>query len=206
MLNIYLARHGQDEDNANGILNGHRDKPLTKKGVEQAETTAVTIKDCGLKFDKIYTSPLIRAKKTAEIIAKKTNSPKPIIVNLLIERDFGILTGKTHSDIPKLCTKTLFASVTGFHYMLSAPKLETFPKTIIRAKKILTKLKNKHKKGNILLVTHGDFGKMIYAAYYRLKWKEVLVQFHFGNSDLLLLSPKTKPQDSQVFKVRQHNL
>ena len=31
-LNIYLARHGEDEDNANGILNGRRDMPLTREG------------------------------------------------------------------------------------------------------------------------------------------------------------------------------
>ncbi len=33
MLKIYLARHGQNEDNANGILNGHRDLPLTDIGL-----------------------------------------------------------------------------------------------------------------------------------------------------------------------------
>ena len=36
MLKIYLTRHGQDVDNANGILNGHRDQPLTELGVGQA--------------------------------------------------------------------------------------------------------------------------------------------------------------------------
>jgi broad specificity phosphatase PhoE len=36
MLKLYLARHGQNLDNANGILNGHRDEPLTKKGMEKA--------------------------------------------------------------------------------------------------------------------------------------------------------------------------
>jgi len=32
VLNIYVARHGQDRDNSNGILNGHRDEPLTELG------------------------------------------------------------------------------------------------------------------------------------------------------------------------------
>ena len=40
MLNLYLARHGQDEDNAKGILNGRRDNPLTKLGVNQAKKLA----------------------------------------------------------------------------------------------------------------------------------------------------------------------
>ena len=44
MLNVYLARHGQDEDNANGILNGRRDMPLTTLGVNQAKELAEKIK------------------------------------------------------------------------------------------------------------------------------------------------------------------
>ena len=44
MLNIYLARYGQNQDNANGILNGHRDLPLTELGIAQAEEVAIKIK------------------------------------------------------------------------------------------------------------------------------------------------------------------
>ena len=68
MLKIYLARHGQNLDNVNGILNGHRDEPLTLLGEEQARTTATYIKEAGLTFDAVYSSPLKRALRTAEII------------------------------------------------------------------------------------------------------------------------------------------
>lgn len=54
MLNIYLARHGQDGDNIRGILNGHRDEPLTAKGVEQAREVADKIKETGIIFDVIW--------------------------------------------------------------------------------------------------------------------------------------------------------
>ena len=60
--------------------------------------------------------------------------------------------------------------------------------------------------GTILLVTHGDFGKMLYAAFYQLAWEEVLRGFHFGNSEVLLLAADTAAADAHVFKVRQHNL
>ena len=40
MLNIYLTRHGQDEDNAKSILNGRRNMPLTDKGIKQAKEVA----------------------------------------------------------------------------------------------------------------------------------------------------------------------
>ena len=60
MLNIYMARHGQDEDNVLGILNGRRDKSLTKEGIKQAEKLASKISKAGMSFDKIYSSPLKR--------------------------------------------------------------------------------------------------------------------------------------------------
>lgn len=48
MTTIYLARHGQDEDNLNGVLNGHRNQPLTGLGKQQAVTTAEHIKEQNL--------------------------------------------------------------------------------------------------------------------------------------------------------------
>ena len=65
MLKIYLVRHGQDEDNLKGILNGRRDKPLTDKGIKQAKELSLKIKESDIEFDKIYSSPLKRALKNS---------------------------------------------------------------------------------------------------------------------------------------------
>src|SRR4030066_2041674 len=89
---IYIVRHSQDEDNANGILNGHRDSPLTKIGRMQAEEIAQKIKEAGLTFDIILSSPLKRTFSTAQAIAKNQKM-EVNIEPFLIERDFGIMTG-----------------------------------------------------------------------------------------------------------------
>ena len=99
MLNIYLVRHGQDADNAHSILNGRRDPPLTTRGINQAGELAQKIKHAGLHFTAIYTSPLKRARQTAQIIAKVLGGPKPVKLTDLIERDFGIMAGKSHTQI-----------------------------------------------------------------------------------------------------------
>ncbi|MFH1694396.1 MAG: histidine phosphatase family protein [Patescibacteria group bacterium] len=205
MLNIYLARHGQDEDNLNGILNGRRDNPLTEKGIEQAEEAGSKAKELSLTFDKVYTSPLKRTCKTAEIIAESTNSPEPEVLEDLIERDFGVMTGKPTSSIEESCAPDILKT-DGITYFLSPEGAETFPDLIERAKKVLSNIKNKHQDGNILLVTHGDFGKMVYAAYYDLDWKKVLTMFHFGNSEILRLSEDSSPEEAHVFEIEQHNL
>lgn len=206
MLRIYLARHGQDEDNAKGILNGHRDKPLTKLGEEQAGELAQKIKSAGIKFDKVYASPLVRAFRTAEIIINSLELPKPEKMDLLIERDFGIMTGKPQTEIIDMCSPNVLSIDGGINYFLCPEGAETFPQLVKRGKRLITDIENKYKGGNVLLVTHGDFGKMVYAAYYDLDWKEVLKMFHFGNSDLILLAPDSASEDVHVFKIKQHNL
>ncbi|MEK7610026.1 MAG: histidine phosphatase family protein [Patescibacteria group bacterium] len=201
---IYLARHGQDQDNAAGILNGHRDKTLTIVGIEQANILAKTIEENGLGITKIYSSPLQRAYKTAEIVADYLNIENPTKLDLLIERNFGIMTGKLVKDIEKLCAPNILKA-DPITYFISVENSETFPQMVKRAKKLLKWIKKNHATENILLVSHGDIGKMIYAAFYNLNWKEVLTKFHFGNSEVLLLLENSKPDERHVHKVKQHN-
>lgn len=204
MLKIYIARHGQDKDNANGILNGRRDMPLTRNGIEQAQYLADEIKQAGISFDHIYTSPLVRAHKTAEIVTENTGSQSPEVMEELIERDFGIMTGLEKERIEELCAPDVMRTET-ITYFLSPEGAETFPDLIKRAKKLLNAIQTKHTDGNVLLVTHGDIGEMIYAAYYGLEWKDILTAFHFGNSDLLLLSKDSDPNDAHLFQATQYN-
>ncbi len=204
MLNIYLTRHGQDKDNVRGILNGRRDEELTELGITQAQELAAHIKKSALIFSAVYSSPLQRASQTAKTITSSLELNDPIILDNLIERDFGIMTGRLASEIEAKCSPDLLKTET-INYFLSPSGAETFPNLITRAHKIIDEIKSRHQEGNILLVTHGDIGKMIYAAYYNLQWEDVLRQFHFGNSDLLILSPSSKADEVHVFKNKQFN-
>lgn len=204
MLRIYLARHGQDQDNANGILNGRRDMPLTEKGIAQAHESAQKIRDAGIRFDHIYSSPLQRAYTTACIIAETLDTAPPEKLPLLLERDFGIMTGKPVNSIKELCSPDILQTEV-ITYFLHPEGAETFPDVLERARQLLLDLNARHPDGDILLVTHGDLGKMVYAAYYHLDWLEVLKLFHFGNTELLELSPTSSAEDTHVFRIEQHN-
>ncbi|MHB8652201.1 MAG: histidine phosphatase family protein [Minisyncoccota bacterium] len=202
MLKIYLTRHGQNIDNQNGILNGRRDEPLTGKGVNQAHEIANKIVDANLIFCAVYSSPLSRAFETAKIISETIDAPTPQKKELLIERDFGVMTGKRVSEIETLCAPDIIKTDTVTHF-LNPNEAETFPDLTRRAGLLLEKIKNKHKSGNVLLVCHGDIGKMIYAKYYNLNWVTVLSQFHFGNGDLLLLSEDSPAGEPHVVHLNQ---
>jgi len=205
MLSIFIARHGQDEDNVKGVLNGRRDRPLTELGRSQASELGEKIKSLGIAIDKVYTSPLKRAYETAQIICGKIGVPEPFVEKDLIERDFGIMTGKSHQDIERYCYPNVLKTPT-VTYFLSPHGAETFPDLVKRGGRVLAKINKLHKSGNILLVCHGDIGKMIYASYYHLDWKDFLPKFHFGNSDLLIMSPDSPPEFTHVYQKEQNNL
>ncbi len=87
---IYLIRHGETDWNSKRLLQGVTDIPLNQAGIDAAEITARGLKE--VPFDLILTSPLQRAKKTAEII--KGNRDIPLLVeDRLIEIGFGIYEG-----------------------------------------------------------------------------------------------------------------
>jgi len=117
----------------------------------------------------------------------------------LIERDFGIMTGKPQRMIVGLCSPNILKT-NKICYFLKPQGAETFPALIKRSKTILSLLKSKHKNGNILLVTHGDIGKMIYATYYHINWKKILKMFNFNNTELLELSKTSSPRNTHIFK------
>lgn len=187
-MKILIARHGQDQDNFNNILNGHRNMPLTALGKEQAKVAANKLLDDNIGVDVILSSPLKRAFGTAEIISKTINGPKPIIEPLLIERDFGILTGRPLSEIPKYAGKTLQTDVV--NYFLEAENSETFPELYRRANLVLKKVSTEYPNKTVLLVTHGDTGKMVRAAFHKWTWKKGLMTKYFDNSEILFLEER----------------
>ena len=187
MADIYLVRHGQNEDNLEGILNGHRDRPLTDLGRRQAKEVAQKLKDIDIRV--IYSSPLIRAHETATII----NEQFGLTVNIepdLIERKFGLLTGRPVASILDLPDEQVLRTE-GVNYFLQAEGAEDFPSLYDRAVRLLTRVQRAHPSEHVLLVAHGDIGKMIRAAYHGWDWKTGLLTPYFDNTEVLELRPSS---------------
>jgi len=167
---IYLIRHGEDEDNARGILNGNRNKPLTKLGISQAKEAGDKLKN--KKIEVIVSSPLRRAKQTATIIAKALGIKKIYLEADLRERDFGVLTGKLVKDIPLYAEE--YIRINSSLYLTKGKGVESFLATLKRAKSILKKLKKAYIGKNLLLVSHGDLCCMMLAGERGMSWKRGL--------------------------------
>jgi len=183
MADIDLVRHGQDEDNLEGILNGHRDRPLTDLGRQQARTLAGKLNGSGVQV--VYASPLRRAYETAAIIAEALGLAVQVDQDL-IERDFGVLTGQPVASILDLPADQVLHTE-GVNYFLEAEGSEDFPTLYARAGRVLTRMHEKHPKGHVLLVAHGDIGKMVRAVYYGWDWKAGLMTPYLDNTGVLEL-------------------
>ncbi|MBH1940540.1 histidine phosphatase family protein [Mobilitalea sibirica] len=92
-MKIYLIRHGETDWNLQGRLQGREDIALNDNGIHQAKRCGQAFKDKEIKA--VITSPLIRAKKTAEIISENISVDHFIVEEALIERDFGAIAGLT---------------------------------------------------------------------------------------------------------------
>ncbi len=95
---VILIRHGQSKLNKLKVFAGRQDTPLTEEGINQIKRTSDFILKRYSNVDVIFTSPLTRAKKTAEIINQKINT-RLIIEKRIIETDFGIWEGKSPLEL-----------------------------------------------------------------------------------------------------------
>ena len=101
-MNLILIRHGQSEWNALNQFTGWKDPGLTAKGIEEAHNAGRIINNLKINFDLVFTSALIRAQNTAEIILKEINQPLSTIKNqALNERNYGDLAGLNKDDARK---------------------------------------------------------------------------------------------------------
>ena len=96
-MKIVVIRHGTTDWNDKNLAQGSTDNPLNERGMEQARITGKRLR--GMGITKIYSSPLIRARQTSQIIAQELEQEVPIINEpALREQDFGIFEGVLRSD------------------------------------------------------------------------------------------------------------
>ncbi|MCD8398698.1 MAG: histidine phosphatase family protein [Lachnospiraceae bacterium] len=97
-MQIYMMRHGETDWNLQKRMQGRADIPLNAAGLEQARRAAEELRE--IRFDRIYSSPLCRARVTAERIAEGRGLPV-LTDERLTEIGFGILEGSERGMNPE---------------------------------------------------------------------------------------------------------
>jgi len=96
MTVFHVVRHGETDWNRQQVFRGRLDVPLNDLGRRQAEAVAGRLAEAGLVA--VFTSPLARARETADIIARACGL-KPIVRDTFTDMDFGRWQGLTHEQV-----------------------------------------------------------------------------------------------------------
>ena len=100
---LVLVRHGQSEWNLKNLFTGWRDVGLTEQGVAEARAAGRKLKAQGLRFDIAFTSALVRAQRTLDLVLEEMGQQNiPVIKDVALnERDYGDLAGLNKDDARK---------------------------------------------------------------------------------------------------------
>jgi len=136
-MRLIITRHGETEENVNGILQGHSHGKLTEKGKIQAKKLAHRLRSEDIVA--IYSSDLARASDTANEIHKEHPNANLFLVEELREKNQGSLTGKKISEID-----------------WNKPRdTEKKDLMLVRAKAILERAYNEYPDKTVVFVSHG---------------------------------------------------
>ena len=152
---IYLVRHGETTWNALGKFQGVKDIPLSENGITQAEFLKERFDG---NFDVVYTSPLERAYKTAQIISSAKET-QPIVYQNLKEINFGDWEGLTIKEIREIYPKEFdswkYDKENG--YLVNGEK--SLKLASQRATNSVLDIAKKNKGKKIIIVAHGGIIK-----------------------------------------------
>ena len=153
MGSVIFLRHGQAKNNIERILTGRTPGvPLTEKGIDQAEKAAKFLEQ--MNISAIYSSPIERARHTAEIVGKH-NSLDVTIDDRLIELDMGKFTGVPYDEIFSSHGNVFMKFYNG-ELEIAHNGVETFSEVKKRVLGIVDHVIENHPDQNVLLVTHMD--------------------------------------------------
>ncbi len=174
---LVLVRHGQSEWNEKNLFTGWADVDLTERGVAEAHRAAKALREKGLTFDEAFTSELIRAQRTLDIILEDLGQKDIPITRdkALNERDYGDLVGMNKDEARKKWGEEQ-VHVWRRSYDVPPPGGESLKDTAARAvpyfeKHILPKVRAGE---NVLVSAHGNSLRAIIMWLEKLAPEEVL--------------------------------
>lgn len=151
-MNIYIVRHAESENNIDGKFYTYTDGALTEKGRLQAEYCRDELKN--IKFDKVYSSHLLRAIRTAEIVGRTDHV---LQLEELGEMHGGDYEAKTWEELHGIYPYFHLRMLDNLHNM-DLPNGESYQDVKERLQNFINNelIKGKCEENkNILIVSHG---------------------------------------------------
>lgn len=151
MTELWLARHGATDWNMEGRYQGQADIPLNPIGLEQARTMADRL--AAENIVAIYSSPLLRARQTAQMLADKVGLPVQIDPRLQ-EVSLGQWEGKLFTDVQQKFPEAIAERRINPIYF-RPPGGETVAEVVERAVAAVDEIVSAYPQGPVVIVSHG---------------------------------------------------
>lgn len=161
---VLLIRHGETDFNRERRLQGVMENPLNERGRAQAASVARYLQ--GLSIDALYTSPILRAQETAEIIGNLIGLPARADERLR-EIEFGIFEGFTFAEVERRFPAAHHNWTTGY-LAYRAPQGESRQDVQRRMRAAWDDLTARPDCKSIALVTHGSAIAIFLGSMYAL--------------------------------------
>lgn len=149
---ICVARHGETDWNKRGVLQGWFDVPVNELGRRQASALAAAVADAG--FSAVWSSPLVRARETAEIIAAALRLPPPSCHEGLKERHFGAIQGIPKDELAEL-NPALLEQILRRNPAADFVDGESMDEFADRVLGAFSDIGARHRHCRVLVITHG---------------------------------------------------
>jgi phosphoserine phosphatase len=159
MTDIILVRHGETDWNVAEVFRGRVDVKLNATGVKQAELLAEYLSN--MRLSAIYSSPLQRALRTAEVIGEY-NQLEVAVAPGLIDIDYGEWQGLSHQEV-KERYKELYAGWVDCPGQVRMPAGESLDEVRHRALSVVSDVIGRHT-GSVILVSHRVVNKVLVCA------------------------------------------
>lgn len=167
-MTLYLVRHGQTEFNLARRYQGALDSPLTALGVQQAGRMGELLATLVPPGTPLVSSPLGRARHTAELIAATAGLARPTLDPRLAEVSLGVWDGLTDEDID-FAFPGARDGTSRWDWYFAAPDGESYDAMAARLGEWLAEAK-----GPLVAVSHGVAGRVIRGLYAGLDRDEAL--------------------------------
>lgn len=166
MTSFYLIRHGETAWNRHGLYQGTSDVPLSRDGVLQAAALARALS--GVRFGAAYSSPLARARATAEAVVGGSGPPVETVPELR-ELSYGLLQGRGPAARAR-CGAGLERRWRESPWSVRFPGGETLREVRTRAVGALERILRSHPGEAVLLSGHGHLNRVL--LIHTLGWNE----------------------------------
>jgi broad specificity phosphatase PhoE len=150
MTRILVIRHGETQWNIEKVFRGRADVPLSDRGREQARLTGQAL--ASARLAAVYSSPLTRARDTAEAVAASQGLAVSVDQRL-VDMSFGEWEGKPLPQVESAWPDLYRAWLTS-PALFRAPGGESLPQVRARAWSLVEEVAHRHARGGVALVSH----------------------------------------------------